>query len=168
MTLRKRFPRFGVSRFGVLPLACYTKKVAARSYSRNSAARPGQAENHREVAMQSALRPDSSVVERGPEKAGVGGSIPSLATTPSADFPLFISKKESRLLAALVHLRASAVVWLAALKRRAVGGSIPSLGPTPSADFSLFISNPSHSKKRAGCLPRSCICAPAQWYGPRR
>ena len=27
-------------------------------------------------------RPDSSVVERGPEKAGVGGSIPSLATTP--------------------------------------------------------------------------------------
>src|ERR1700735_1922315 len=26
------------------------------------------------------LRPDSSVVERGPEKAGVGGSIPSLAT----------------------------------------------------------------------------------------
>ena len=27
-----------------------------------------------------ALRPDSSVVERGPEKAGVGGSIPSLAT----------------------------------------------------------------------------------------
>jgi hypothetical protein len=27
------------------------------------------------------LRPDSSVVERGPEKAGVGGSIPSLATT---------------------------------------------------------------------------------------
>ena len=29
----------------------------------------------------SALRPDSSVVERGPEKAGVGGSIPSLATT---------------------------------------------------------------------------------------
>jgi hypothetical protein len=28
-----------------------------------------------------ALRPDSSVVERGPEKAGVGGSIPSLATT---------------------------------------------------------------------------------------
>ena len=26
-------------------------------------------------------RPGSSVVERGPEKAGVGGSIPSLATT---------------------------------------------------------------------------------------
>ena len=32
-----------------------------------------------------ALRPDSSVVERGPEKAGVGGSIPSLATTLNAD-----------------------------------------------------------------------------------
>ncbi len=28
------------------------------------------------------LRPGSSVVERGPEKAGVGGSIPSLATIP--------------------------------------------------------------------------------------
>ncbi len=28
----------------------------------------------------SSLRPGSSVVERGPEKAGVGGSIPSLAT----------------------------------------------------------------------------------------
>ena len=36
----------------------------------------------RAVATQGfALRPDSSVVERGPEKAGVGGSIPSLATT---------------------------------------------------------------------------------------
>jgi hypothetical protein len=33
--------------------------------------------------MQSALRPGSSVVERGPEKAGVGGSIPSLDTIPS-------------------------------------------------------------------------------------
>jgi hypothetical protein len=37
----------------------------------------------RNIRMQQihALRPDSSVVERGPEKAGVGGSIPSLATT---------------------------------------------------------------------------------------
>ena len=32
-------------------------------------------------------RPDSSVVERGPEKAGVGGSIPSLATTSFRNFP---------------------------------------------------------------------------------
>src|SRR5882757_3676131 len=31
-------------------------------------------------------RPDSSVVERGPEKAGVGGSIPSLATTFSTTY----------------------------------------------------------------------------------
>ena len=38
-----------------------------------------------------ALRPDSSVVERGPEKAGVGGSIPSLATTlPFHPVPLGI------------------------------------------------------------------------------
>ena len=34
-----------------------------------------------EMQPKFALRPDSSVVERGPEKAGVGGSIPSLATT---------------------------------------------------------------------------------------
>src|ERR1700753_3297375 len=34
-----------------------------------------------ELQLKFALRPDSSVVERGPEKAGVGGSIPSLATT---------------------------------------------------------------------------------------
>ncbi len=33
------------------------------------------------ATQESALRPGSSVVERGPEKAGVGGSIPSLATT---------------------------------------------------------------------------------------
>src|SRR6202050_1254591 len=31
-------------------------------------------------------RPGSSVVERGPEKAGVGGSIPSLATTFPVEF----------------------------------------------------------------------------------
>ena len=34
----------------------------------------------RKVQRKSSLRPGSSVVERGPEKAGVGGSIPSLAT----------------------------------------------------------------------------------------
>jgi hypothetical protein len=33
-------------------------------------------------------RPDSSVVERGPEKAGVGGSIPSLATKISVIYQL--------------------------------------------------------------------------------
>jgi hypothetical protein len=33
------------------------------------------------LALAITERPDSSVVERGPEKAGVGGSIPSLATT---------------------------------------------------------------------------------------
>ena len=39
-------------------------------------------------------RPDSSVVERGPEKAGVGGSIPSLATTLSITYDL--PKHQSR------------------------------------------------------------------------
>ena len=38
-------------------------------------------------------RPDSSVVERGPEKAGVGGSIPSLATiSESIDYTLFLKE----------------------------------------------------------------------------
>ena len=41
-------------------------------------------------ALMFALGPDSSVVERGPEKAGVGGSIPSLATTPS--YTTFLSR----------------------------------------------------------------------------
>ena len=34
----------------------------------------------RSTLLEFTPRPDSSVVERGPEKAGVGGSIPSLAT----------------------------------------------------------------------------------------
>ena len=37
-------------------------------------------------------RPDSSVVERGPEKAGVGGSIPSLATTSFNSLAAFLKK----------------------------------------------------------------------------
>src|SRR6201992_3316523 len=41
-----------------------------------------------ELQLKFALRPDSSVVERGPEKAGVGGSIPSLATTPFSAWSL--------------------------------------------------------------------------------
>src|ERR1700756_4517980 len=40
-----------------------------------------QTSSGRQVALGTTPRPDSSVVERGPEKAGVGGSIPSLATT---------------------------------------------------------------------------------------
>jgi hypothetical protein len=43
----------------------------------------------------SSPRPDSSVVERGPEKAGVGGSIPSLATTFLAMIPSFWAMGES-------------------------------------------------------------------------
>jgi hypothetical protein len=42
---------------------------------------PALPDSAQEIATgKSALRPGSSVVERGPEKAGVGGSIPSLAT----------------------------------------------------------------------------------------
>jgi hypothetical protein len=42
-------------------------------------------------------RPDSSVVERGPEKAGVGGSIPSLATTSALTDPAHGRGPETRL-----------------------------------------------------------------------
>jgi hypothetical protein len=42
---------------------------------------PGrQSEQHNPARALCESWPDSSVVERGPEKAGVGGSIPSLAT----------------------------------------------------------------------------------------
>ena len=43
--------------------------------------RPGVLGDSRRRRFAFMPRPDSSVVERGPEKAGVGGSIPSLATT---------------------------------------------------------------------------------------
>src|SRR5215472_16410764 len=42
-------------------------------------------------------RPDSSVVERGPEKAGVGGSIPSLATTSKSTTYVAFSRKCKRI-----------------------------------------------------------------------
>jgi hypothetical protein len=65
--------------FGGRRRSCYTWIIVAEAqYSRlrfnSRAAYPPC-----NYAIQ--LRPDSSVVERGPEKAGVGGSIPSLATT---------------------------------------------------------------------------------------
>ena len=50
----------------------------ARGFAHLSPASPDSAQ---EIATEEfTLRPGSSVVERGPEKAGVGGSIPSLAT----------------------------------------------------------------------------------------
>jgi hypothetical protein len=57
-----------------------------------------------------------------PEKAGVGGSIPSLATTfkPPAQSPAALSG----------NLREADQVMPAALKRPIVGGSIPSLATT--------------------------------------
>ncbi len=45
-------------------------------------------------------RPGSSAVERSPEKAGVGGSIPSLATIESASYsstPKFRASLDSKL-----------------------------------------------------------------------
>ena len=69
-----------------------------------------------EMQPKFALRPDSSVVERGPEKAGVGGSIPSLATTPSnlKLLPRSIGVNPAR----------------GPEKAYCVGGSIPSLATT--------------------------------------
>ena len=81
MTLKRSFPLPEPAGFGVLPHACYTKKVVAVKLLEEVSYPPGSTGNQREDAAKFALRPDSSVVERGPEKAGVGGSIPSLATT---------------------------------------------------------------------------------------
>ena len=70
---------------------------------------PAEPDSAQEMQLISALRPGSSVVERGPEKAGVGGSIPSLATIISTgEFP-----------AALGFLRRSAVMLTAARGRPA-------------------------------------------------
>ena len=55
-----------------------TRKFGCCQLSCSSALRSG-ALGWPETALMP--RPGSSVVERGPEKAGVGGSIPSLATT---------------------------------------------------------------------------------------
>jgi hypothetical protein len=78
--------------FGRRAKACYTNQVVAALFEElpphpakifDSGRAPAQ-----ELQLKFALRPDSSVVERGPEKAGVGGSIPSLATTKSTTYKL--------------------------------------------------------------------------------
>ena len=79
------------------------------------------------------------MVERGPEKAGVGGSIPSLATTAQ---PELIRR-------ANVFAR-SAGFLTAAMKSPAVGGSIPSLATTITK--SEFIGRASVFARSAGFL----------------
>src|ERR1700744_3565656 len=66
------------------PGGCYNGRVVAAHCSWIRPAQPAPPELRAGICncLKSALRPGSSVVERGPEKAGVGGSIPSLATTP--------------------------------------------------------------------------------------
>ena len=65
----------------VREIAILSQVVAAHCSWNCPAFLPAQPESAQEIATkESALRPGSSVVERGPEKAGVGGSIPSLAT----------------------------------------------------------------------------------------
>jgi hypothetical protein len=97
--------------FGRRAKACYTNQVVAALFeelpphpakSFDSGRPPAQ-----KLQLKFALRPDSSVVERGPEKAGVGGSIPSLATTHFT----FHSEPRSG------FSERSSVVWPAALKR---------------------------------------------------
>ena len=112
----------------------------------------------------SRLRPGSSVVERGPEKAGVGGSIPSLATT----IPLQIREFQGRALV-LWFLARSASVSHAALRKAGVGGSIPSLATMiwsfrghaivmkPRGTLSV---RPFRRKSWPNCLDRA---EPARW-----
>jgi hypothetical protein len=70
-----------LARFGGSRSSCYTWEVVAEAqYSRPSV------DSRAIPSTAITLRPDSSVVERGPEKAGVGGSIPSLATTKSTTY----------------------------------------------------------------------------------
>ena len=83
-----RLPKEGDSREKLWPdLAWeegswYTAQVVAWNCSWSCPPCPAMPESAQQIATQKfALGPDSSVVERGPEKAGVGGSIPSLATT---------------------------------------------------------------------------------------
>ena len=64
---------------------CYTDvgSLLKRGFGRKCSYRQAQSQMRRSGRFGRpcfAPRPDSSVVERGPEKAGVGGSIPSLAT----------------------------------------------------------------------------------------
>ena len=67
----------------------YTSAVVAANCSW-SPPFTGHAGSAQDLQTKSALRPGSSVVERGPEKAGVGGSIPSLATIISITSGLFV------------------------------------------------------------------------------
>ena len=70
------------------------------------------------------------MVERGPEKAGVGGSIPSLATISlNSNFDVFR--------AALWVLRAAQWNRHAALRKAGVGGSIPSLATTQTNNLDV-------------------------------
>ena len=74
---------------GVIAILWVTFSMTAQKYRRSIPSPLRQAISKRSNPAgalgapggKSMPRPDSSVVERGPEKAGVGGSIPSLATT---------------------------------------------------------------------------------------
>lgn len=57
-------------------------------------------------------RPDSSVVERGPEKAGVGGSIPSLATiTATHTLPILTAVENFNVLGHFEDRAFGCVLW---------------------------------------------------------
>src|SRR3954465_5035553 len=70
------------------------------------------------------------MVERSPEKAGVGGSIPSLATI-SIPFKLRAALKGERVRAPdLSEQSARAKPWKKIPEKAGIGGSIPSLATT--------------------------------------
>ena len=66
---------------GLKPASLLYSEGCCRALFEGNPTPPAYPDSAQEIATnESALRPGSSVVERGPEKAGVGGSIPSLAT----------------------------------------------------------------------------------------
>jgi hypothetical protein len=95
-------------------------------------------------------RPGSSVVERGPEKAGVGGSIPSLATIPNFNHAS-ISGSVLRLCLALLGV---AQDFACGLRRPQNGSSsIPSVATIPNFNHASISDALLISKKSRG--PRS-------------
>ena len=89
------------ARVGILRL---NVSEAARAMRAASSLRHRQAKSERSGPAAPPLpqtccerRPGSSVVERGPEKAGVGGSIPSLATTLQRTYGIRSEKRELQL-----------------------------------------------------------------------
>ena len=95
-------------------------------------------------------RPGSSVVERGPEKAGVGGSIPSLATTFPVEFE-FTSREVVR-----------AAQWCARGQGKAQPSAVRSRPWPPHSPWNL------NSRRARSCAQRSGVPAARERPSRRR